>query len=397
MVTRLTQVFGARHLDVAEDAVQDALLKAMHTWPISGVPTQPAAWLFTVARNRALDRVRRARWFRDREPQITAALAAAASQGLDEGRLPFGDADLCVMFLTCHPALSRDARVALTLKTVCGFGVDEIARAYLQPAPTVAQRLVRAKQTLRRLDAPADMPHGEALDERRGAVLEALYLMFNEGYAAHDGERLTRPHVCEEAVRLTRLLALTPHTASPETQALLALMLLHSARLMARTSPEGDVLLLHEQDRAQWDAERLAEGFRWFERSAAGTDVTPYHVQAAIAATHAMAPDVAHTDWPRIVALYDQLQALAPSPVVQLNRAVAVAQWHGAEAGLAALDDDRLLSRLDTYYLAHAVRGTLLLDVGQPEAARAAFTRALACGCSLPERRLIQRRLDALG
>lgn len=392
MVTRLTRVLGARHLDVAEDAVQDALMRALHAWPVGGVPAQPVAWLFTVARHRALDRLRRDRWFHDHEPAITVAVAALGDQGLDEGRLPFGDADLCVMFLTCHPSLSREARVALTLKTVCGFGVDEIARAYLQPGPTVAQRLVRARRTLREVEAVAEMPAREALVARRGAVLETLYLMFNEGYAAHDGERLTRPEVCEEAVRLVRLIAVAPDTASPDTAALLALMLLHSARLAARTSPEGDVLLLDAQDRAQWDRGRLAEGLAWFERSATGDDLSPYHVQAAIAATHATAPDLAHTDWVRIVALYDQLHRLAPSPVVQLNRAVAVAQWQGAAAGLAALDADRLLSRLEHYYLAHAVRGTLLMQAGRRAEALDAFDRALACGCSAPERRLIERR-----
>lgn len=396
MVSRLTHVLGARHLDVAEDAVQDALMRALHTWPVAGVPAQPAAWLFTVARNCALDRLRREQWFQEREGVITAALVAAAEHGLDEGRLPFGDADLCVMFLTCHPSLPRDARVALTLKTVCGFGIDEIAHAYLQSRATVAQRLVRAKRTLREAQAVAELPRGADLAERRAAVLEALYLMFNEGYAAHDGDRLTRPEVCEEATRLTRLLALTPETASPEAFALLALMLLHTARLAARTSPEGDVLLLDAQDRQQWDRDRLGEGLAWFERSAAGDDLTPYHVQAAIAATHATAPDMARTNWPRIVSLYDQLQQLAPSPVVRLNRAVAVAQWQGAAAGLEALDDDRLLSRLEAYYLAHAVRGTLLMQVGRREEAIVALDRALACGCSAPERRLIERRRAAL-
>ena len=262
MVTRLTHALGAKHLSVAEDAVQDALLRALQAWPVGGVPAQPAAWLFTVARHRALDRLRRDTWFREREGIITAAVLALGEQGLDEGRLPFGDADLCVMFLTCHPALSRDARVALTLKTVCGFGVDEIARAYLQPATTVAQRLVRAKRTLRDTDAVAELPARDDLVQRRAAVLEALYLMFNEGYAAHDGEHLTRPDVCEEAVRLTRLLAIAPDTACPAASALLALMLLHSARLAARTSNEGDVLLLDAQDRSQWDRGATRRGAR---------------------------------------------------------------------------------------------------------------------------------------
>ena len=226
-------------------------------------------------------------------------------------------------------------------------------------------------------------------------MLEALYLMFNEGYAAHDGEHLTRPDVCEEAVRLTRLLAVAPATACSAASALLALMLLHSARLAARTSSEGDVLLLDAQDRSQWDRARLAEGIAWFERSAVGDDLSPYHVQAAIAATHAAAPDMARTNWARIVSLYDQLHRLAPSPVVQLNRAVAIAQWQGAAAGLAALESDRLLSRLEAYYLAHAVRGTLLLQVGRPADAIQALDLALACGCSAPERRLVERRRAA--
>lgn len=381
MVTRLTRVLGARHLELAEDAVQEALVKALHTWPVSGVPDRPAAWLFAVARNKALDHVRRSRWLDERAGQVAAALAALASDALDEGRLPFGDADLCVMFLTCHPALSRDARVALTLKTVCGFGVDEIARAYLQPAPTIAQRLVRARRTLREVDAVADMPQGDALETRRGAVLEALYLMFNEGYAAHDGDSLTRPDVCEEAVRLTRLLALWPRTASPDTWALLSLMLLHSARLRTRTSPAGDILLLHEQDRTHWDQARLAEGFSWLERSASGSEASAYHVQAAIAATHVMAGDVASTDWARIVMLYEQLQQIAPSPVARLNQAIAIGQWQGAAKGLEALEAVGSGAHLARYYLAHAVRGVLLERVGRRDEAHAAYARALECHC----------------
>ena len=367
MVTRLTHALGARHLDVAEDAVQDALLRALHAWPANGVPGSPRPGC---SRSRDTGRSTACvaiRGFANARRIITAAVVALGEQGLDEGRLPFGDADLCVMFLTCHPALSREARVALTLKTVCGFGVDEIAHAYLQPPTTVAQRLVRAKRTLRDTGAVAEMPAHDDLVERRAAVLESLYLMFNEGYARTSGDHLTRPEVCEEAVRLTRLVAIAPDTACPEASALLALMLLHSARLAARTSNEGDVLLLDAQDRSQWDAAsagrrtRLVRAQRRLATISRRTTFrprSPPHTQR-------------HQTWPAPTGRASSRSTiscdrLAPSPVVRLNRAVAMAQWQGAAAGLAALDADLLLSRLDGYYLAHAVRGTLLLQVGRP-------------------------------
>lgn len=395
IVSRLTRVLGGRHLDLAEDAVQEALMRALQGWPLHGVPDQPAAWLFTVARRLAIDALRRDTWFRERETAITAALEALHRDAVDEGRLPFGDADLCLMFLTCHPALSQEVRVALTLKTVCGFGVDEIARAFLQPKATVAQRLVRAKRTLRDRDVAVDLPGPAALAERRAAVLEALYLMFNEGYATHDGASLTRPDVCLEATRLTRHLATTPPLAAPPVFALLALMLVHAARLAARTTVEGDLVLLDAQDRTRWDGALLSEGLAWFSRSITGPEETAYHLQAAIVITHAAA-EGRQTDWPRILGLYDRLLALTPSPVVALNRAVAVWRVAGASAALDALARDGITALLPAYHLAHAVEGSLLAALGRRDEARAAFDRALACSCSAPERRLLLERRDSL-
>lgn len=396
LVATLTRSFGPSHLDLAEEVVQEALLQALRRWPYHGIPERPGAWLQTVARNLALDRMRRHTVFRDKEPFLLPALGgveADASAPRLAGEI--GDDELRLVFLCCHPALPRDARVALTLKTACGFSVEEIARAFLVKKTAVAQRLVRAKESIRRLDLPFEMPRPAELATRLDAVLEVLYLLFNEGYATQVGESLVRADLCREALRLSRELVRLPALASPTVHALVALLALQAARLPARLDRGGNLVLLADQDRALWDRALLVEGFAHLERAATGERLTPYHVQAAIAAHHAAAPSDAATDWPSILELYDQLLELNPSPVVALNRAVAVARVSGAEAGLAALAPLEEEPVLRGYYLLPAARGQLLQELGRDQAAAEAFRAALRCPCSEPERRFLERRLQS--
>jgi RNA polymerase sigma-70 factor (ECF subfamily) len=391
MVAHLTRLFGPAHLDLAEEVVQEALVKALQQWPFHGVPANPGGWLLSVARNAALDALRRNTAFRQRQDQIVAELertgraVPADAAGID--RL-FEDDELQMMLLCCDPALSRDASVALALKTVGGFSVAEIARAFLAEPSTIAQRLVRAKKQLRH--SPLSHEQSTIHTDR---VLEVLYLMFNEGYTAA-GESLVREDVCAEALRLARLVAGNPASASPQADALAALLAFQAARLPARVDEAGDVVVLADQDRARWDRALLAVGFAHFERAARGDEITPYHLQAAIAAVHARGAITGEaTAWREILSFYDQLMICAPSPVVALNRAVAVARVEGAMAGLAALAaiDDR--DELDGYYLLPAVEGQLLCELGDAARAADAFRAALACPCSAPERRLLERKL----
>ena len=291
--------------------------------------------------------------------------------------------------MCCHPELSRDTSVALSLKTVGGFSVREIARAFLSDETAIAQRLVRAKRTIRERRLSLEMPTGAELNQRLGAVLEVVYFMFNEGYAAHQGEDLIRQDLCMEALRLGRLIALSP-IATPRVHALVALMAFQAARLPARVDHAGDLILLEQQDHGRWDRCLIALGFHHFDRSIEGEDVSEFHVQAAIAATHSRASDGESIDWPVILELYDQLLAMNPSPVVALNRAVAVARVHGPEAALRAIEP----LALREYYLLLAVRGHLLLELGLCERAASCFRSALECPCSAPERRFLQRRLE---
>lgn len=399
MVAWLTRVFGPAHLQLAEEVVQDALLKALQQWPFSGVPENPAGWLFRVARNGALDVLRRDAAFRDRAAGIAAELtlpADAIGPGTTVLDAALADDEVRMVFLCCHPALSRDARVALSLKTVGGFSVREIARAFLVSEATIAQRLVRAKRQLREIDVPFDLPSGDDLASRVDSVLEVSYLLFNEGYAAHGGEDLIRLDVCREALRLAELVARSPLTGVPAAHALAALMAFQAARLHSRIDADGEMVLLEDQDRASWDARLIARAFEHLDASADGDAMTPYHVQAAIAAVHARAPTADATSWETILALYDDLLALNPSPLVRLNRAVAVARVRGPRA---ALDEIAILESepaLAGYYLLPSVKGRLLAEAGDAAGAARAYAAALACPCSAPERRFLERRLREL-
>jgi RNA polymerase sigma-70 factor (ECF subfamily) len=394
MLSTLTRLLGSRHLALAEEVVQEALITALQQWPFRGVPDNPSAWLVHVAKNRALDRLRRDRTFGEKERDVAAALESRIAH-VDPGR-PFEDDELCMMFMACHPEIPRESRVALTLKTVGGFSVPEIAQAFLAQEATIAQRLVRVKRFIRERDIPLDLPAASEMPVRLESVLEVLYLMFNEGYAAHSGDSLVRQDLVHEAIRLTCLLTQHPATARPATHALLALMLLQAARIAARADERGDLFVLEEQDRVAWSREMIADGLRHLDASARGNDVTAYHLQAGIAATHAVAPTYAETNWSEIVSLYDALLDLEPSPVVALNRAIALSRAEGADAGLRALDalrDDPTLSR---YALFHATLGELSRETGDLAAAEAHYRAALALPCSDPSRRFLERKLGTI-
>ncbi len=396
MVAGLTRILGPGHIDLVEDLVQDALLRALKVWPYRGIPDNPQAWLIQVARNLALDAMRHRSVTRRVEEEIRhwAEAAAVQRQG-EKGSSPEDVADdsLRMIFTCCHPDLSADARVALTLKTLCGFGVGEIARAFLAKEASIAQRLTRARQRLQRgtefiVPGPAEM--GGRLD----SVLEVLYLMFNEGYTAHRGEDLVRRDLVDEAVRLAGLLLELPATRRPVVHALLALMFLLGARLPARTDQAGDLLTLAHQDRSLWDRERLHRGFHHFDASMEGNELTAYHLEASIAACHAAAPSYADTDWAAILQRYDQLLSVKRSPVVYLNRAVAVAKSRGVDSALSELDRLLDLPSMADYYLFPATRGQLLWVRGDCDQAAACFREALAKGCSGPERKFLLKRLD---
>ncbi len=368
MVAILTGLYGPHRLQMAEDVVQEALIRALRAWPLSGPPDNPAGWLLRTAKNLAIDQLRRERNFEAKQPEIVAELDAGESAGAgEEGGVH--DDSLRLMFLCCHPALPQEIQSALALKTLCGFSPAEIAKAFLISEAAVAKRLSRARQRIRELALPFAVPEVNELPARLDAVLRTLYLLFNEGYKASAGDRLVREDLCLEAIRLTRLLTAHPATRTPRTHALLALMLLGAARLPARTDDAGNLLRLHEQDRAAWDPGMILLGIRQLGLSGAGDTISEYHLEAAIAACHSTAADDAATDWPRILALYDQLVLLTDSPVAALNRAVAVARVHGPQAGMDAVDSIANRASLEAYHLFHAIRGTLAADLGRlPEA-----------------------------
>jgi RNA polymerase sigma-70 factor (ECF subfamily) len=400
MVATLTRAIGARHLALAEEAVQDALVTAMQHWPYRGVPDDPAAWLFRVARNRALDRLRHQRMARDKAPVLreeTTSASAGSPDAMLAGELPpLEDDQLAMMFLTCHPALPRESRVALTLKTVGGFSVGEIARALLAQPSTVQQRLVRAKRLLRDRDVPFGPPDAATASERLDSVLEVVYLMFNEGYAATTGDALVRENISAEAIRLASLVTRHEATAVPRAWALLALLLLHAARFRARVSVEGELFLLRDQNRNLWDRTLIAEGLRALDKAAAGDAISAYHLEAEIAACHAVAPAWHETDWRRILDGYDQLARLTGSPVVALNRAIARAQVEGARAAIEDLEHVRLHPALANYHLLPAVLAELWRELGHARQAADCYRQALALARSAPERRFLSARLGSV-
>jgi RNA polymerase sigma-70 factor (ECF subfamily) len=370
-----------RDFDLAEDAVQEAFEAAVARWPAQGPPQNPVAWLVSTARHKALDQLRR-RAMADRKRDEIAALAAST----EDTPVPLDS--LRLLFTCCHPALAKEAQVALTLRTICGLSTEEIARAFLVPVPTLAQRLVRAKAKIKGARIPYDVPGDDALGERLDAVLAVIYLVFNEGYSASFGPELVRGDLCAEAIRLAGLLIeLLP--AEREPKGLLALMLLHDARRATRTDDEGAIVLLEDQDRSRWDRAKIVEGSRLLEPALRGVPPGAYAIQAAIAALHAHAPSVGATDWRQIAALYGVLARIHPSPVVELNRAVAVAMADGVEQGLALLD----AIDLPGYYLLPAARADLLRRAGRLAEAAAAYRDALALVTNDAERRFLERRL----
>jgi RNA polymerase sigma-70 factor, ECF subfamily len=383
IVAHLARLLGPAHLELAEEAVQEAMLRALEVWPYQGMPPNAVAWLFRVAHNVAIDAVRRDRVGGQKSAAVVAALSVPPQDNPDfEAQLR--DDELRLVFMCCHPGISRDARVVLSLKVAGGFNVREIASAFLAEDATIAQRLVRARRQIREQQLTLDMPHGADLKARLDSVLEVIYLMFNEGYASHEGENLIRTDLCFEALRLGQLIA-SSSIAEPRAHALMALMALQAARLPARIDGAGDLVLLADQDRSQWDHTLIAIGFWHFDRAIDGDHVSEYHLQAAIAAVHAREA----VDWPAILELYDRLFELNPSPVVALNRAVALARVHGAADALRSIEP----LGLDNYYLFLAVRGHLLLDLGQRVEAAECFQAALECRCSEPERRFLRRKI----
>ncbi len=373
--------------DLAEEALSDAFRAALEQWPSEGIPDNPRAWLVSTGRFKAIDAIRRRARFAPLEEDHAETLAAEEAPEPEE----IEDDRLRLVFTCCHPALAHDAQVALTLREVCGLTTEEIARAFLTPAPTLAQRIVRAKNKIRDAGIPYEVPGPKELPGRLDAVLRVVYLVFNEGYSPSSGAAVTRADLSTEAIRLARLLAeLLPE---PEALGVLALMLIQESRRAARSSPDGDLVTLEEQDRSRWNRALITEGVALVERSLATRRFGPYTVQAAIAAVHAEAPNAQATDWAQIVGLYDVLLGMDPSPVIELNRAVAVAMRDGPQAGLSLIDT---IKDLNHYHLVHATRADLLRRLGRAAEARAAYQRALKLARQEPERRFLERRLAEL-
>jgi RNA polymerase sigma-70 factor (ECF subfamily) len=380
--------------DIAEEALHDAFMAALEQWPAEGVPSNPRAWLVSTGRFKAIDRIRRRAKFDVSLEDVAERLDETADPTAFEDHEGVEDDRLRLIFTCCHPALMPDAQAALTLREVCGLTTEEIARAYLVTPSTVAQRIVRAKAKIRDARIPYEVPGRSALPDRLESVLRVIYLVFNEGYLASSGASLTRNELSAEAIRLGRLLVeLLPE---PEAVGLLALMLLQESRRAARASPTGELVLLADQDRSLWNRAQIDDGLALVRGALASGRIGPYTVQAAIAAVHAEAPDAASTDWSRIVALYDLLLRAEPSPVVELNRAVAVAMRDGPDTGLALIDALLARGELGDYYLAHSARADLCRRAGNAAEARKSYRRALELTQQDSERRFLQKRLEEL-
>lgn len=395
MVSRLVRHLGLARIDLAEEAVQHAMTRALATWPFNGVPDAPEAWLSTVARNRAIDLIRR-----DLRLDTIVDVDAVVEPALPREPTLDGEVTddlLRLVFVCCHPAVPEPARLALTLKTVCGFANHEIARALLVAEATVAQRIVRAKRRLSVIGVRFEIPPPEALVERLASVRRVLYLLFNEGYAASAGPSLLRRDLAGEAIRLVEILLANPRTATPESHALAALMYLHAARFDARVYGEGRVAVMAEQDRSRWEPTAIDRGLRHLRASRGGGAPTRYHLEAGIAAAHATAPSLEETDWAYVLEMYDALQRIVPTPVVALNRAVALAEVEGPAAAMIEVERLQATSALSDYPLLHAVAAEFHGRLGRPDDAATALRRALALTRSEPERRHLERRLADLG
>ncbi len=395
LVAALTRLFGLHNLGLAEDVVQDAFCRALEVWKVRGVPDNPSAWLMAAAKNRALDVLRRERTARTFAPGLTRALESewTLAPSVEEAfaSSTIRDEQLRMMFSCCHPRLTGDVQVALVLNILCGFGAAEIAGAFLLPRTTIEKRIARGKKALARAKRLFDLADAD-FAARLSAVRRALYLLFSEGYHGSSTETSVRSDVCGDALRLTLLLLEAPAAAEPETHALAALMCLQAARLPTRVNEAGDLSSLFEQDRSRWDRGLIQQGLALLDRSATGPTITPYHVEAAIAAVHATAPTAEATDWSAIVSLYDRLMTLSGSPVVALNRAIAIAQRDGPEQGLEALTTIADVERLEHYPFYEAALGELERRRGNPAAAKRHFVAAMAAARSPAERRFLDRR-----
>jgi RNA polymerase sigma factor (sigma-70 family) len=399
LVSVLTGIFGIDHLQLAEDVVQEALIRALQTWPYYGIPKNPAAWITQTAKNLALDLIRREKLFRDKQPEIVASTEQwSGDSSPDESPLfdtEIKDGRLRLMFACCHPLMTQEEQTVLALKTLCGFSAAEIAKAFLATEAAIAKRLTRARQKIRELRIPFEIPSGEELTIRLDGVLQTLYLLFNEGYKASTGASLVREELCHEAIRLALLLAEHPAGNRPRIHALVALMLLNAARFPTRTDTDGNILRLKEQDRSRWDRAMIARGMFHLLQSAEGDEVSDYHLQAGIAACHCAAKDYESTDWPQILSLYNRLVEFDDSPVVALNRAVAVANVDGPIAGLDAVKAIRNRGKLSSYYLLYAVLGELEAQLNHLQTAADHFRISLKLAEIKSEKMFLSKRLQA--
>ena len=400
LVSVLTGVFGIDHLQLAEDVVQEALVRAFRTWPYYGIPKNPAAWITQTAKNLAYDLLRREKLFREKQTEIAISVERwSADSVVDESpsfETEIKDDRLRLIFACCHPLIAQESQTALALRTLCGFSAAEIGKAFLTTEAAIAKRLTRTRQKIRELGIPFEIPSGEEFSVRLDGVLQTLYLLFNEGYKASSGEHLVREDLCYEAIRLATLLAEHPVANQPRTHALVALMLLNAARLPARVDTEGNILRLKEQERSKWSRPMIERGILHLAQAATGAELSEYHVQAGIAACHCMAPDYLSTDWQRILSLYDLWTKMNNSPVIALNRAVAVANVEGPAAGIKAVDAIRNRAELDSYYLLYAVLGEFESQLHHSEAAASYFKKASELAEVKSERVFLSKKVRAL-